>query len=157
VAVASTTPKISLASARAAGTRKASLVQQTTAVTTAELVIYSGGPSRNVAPKLAYDVLTKGIRADQTPSRLHTIVDATTGATLTVWDEIESVTGNGIYAGQVTIGTTAGAGTYSMSDAEGNYTTDLGGPRGRQRHGHLRGSRHDFHRHQQHVWQRHPR
>ncbi len=57
-------------------------------------------PSRRqgkAIPKLAYDVLTLGVRADQTPSRLHTIVDANTGATLLSFDEIQTGTGNGIY------------------------------------------------------------
>ena len=54
-------------------------------------------------PRLAYDVLTVGVRADQTPSRLHTIVDANTGATLASWDEVETGTGNSLYSGPVTI------------------------------------------------------
>ncbi|NMM24209.1 MAG: M4 family metallopeptidase, partial [Phycicoccus sp.] len=77
-------------------------------------------------PKLAYDVLTEGMRADQTPSRLHTIVDATVGAILESFDEVENGTGNGIFVGTVTIGTTAGT-SWSMRDAVGNYTTDLNG------------------------------
>jgi len=129
VAVASTKPKTSLALASAAGTRKASLVQKTaTAATKGELVVYSGGASGRAAPKLAYDILTVGVRADQTPSRLHTIVDANKGATLASWDEIHDATGtgNGIYAGTVSIGTTAGP-PWSMRDTVGNYTTDLHG------------------------------
>ena len=50
-------------------------------------------------PELAYEVVTEGIKADQTPSRLHTIVDATTGKTLTTRDDIKHGTGNGIYVG----------------------------------------------------------
>ena len=128
VAVASTTPKISVDSAEATGTQKAASVQKTTAVTKGELVVYSGNANPKATPKLAYDVLTEGFRADQTPSRLHTIVDADTGATLTSYDEIENATGtgngNGIYSGAVSIGTTIGT-PYSMLDAVGNYTTDL--------------------------------
>ncbi|HEY5180868.1 MAG TPA: M4 family metallopeptidase, partial [Dermatophilaceae bacterium] len=128
VAVASTTPKISVASAEATGTQKAASVQKTTAITKGELVVYSGNANPKATPKLAYDVLTEGFRADQTPSRLHTIVDADTGATLTSYDEIENATGtgngNGIYSGAVSIGTTIGT-PYSMLDAVGNYTTDL--------------------------------
>jgi len=120
VAVPSTTPKIGLASAQAAGGRLASSAQRTTSASKGELVVYAGGAT----PKLAYDVLTEGIRADQTPSKLHTIVDADTGATLESFDEIENGTGNGIFVGTVAIGTTAG---YSMRDAVGDYTTDLNG------------------------------
>jgi len=122
VAPPSTTPKLSLASALAAGARRSASVQQVTSAVTRELVVYNGGST----PKLAYDVLSTGTRADQTPSRWHTIVDAQTGATLQSYDEIENGTGNGIYVGSVPLGTTAGAG-YSMSDAVGNKTADLNG------------------------------
>ena len=126
VVVASAKPKLSLSSAQATGSRKASLVQQTTAATKGELVVYSGGASSKAEPKLAYDVLTTGVRADQTPSRVHTIVDANTGATLSTWDEIKNGAGNGIYSGPVTIGTTAGP-LWTMRDAAGNHATDLNG------------------------------
>ena len=123
VGVASTTPKISLAAAKAAGGRKASSVQKTTAASKGELVVYAGG-SGKATPKLAYDVLTQGVRADQTPSRLHTIVDANTGATLLSYDEIENGTGHGIFVGNVTIGTT-NVPPWTMRDAVNNYTTNL--------------------------------
>jgi len=124
VVVASTAPKLSLSAARAAGGRKAAVVQQGAAATKGELVVYSPGTSVKAKPRLAYDVLSTGVRADQTPSRLHTIIDAGTGATLSSWDEIENGTGNGLYVGTVPIGTTAGV-DYSLRDAVGNYTTDL--------------------------------
>ena len=129
ISVASTTPKISLSSAKAAGARKASLAQDVATATQGELVLYAGGNSPGVTPKLAYDVLTTGVRADQTPSRLHTVVDAASGATLASWDEVTNGTGNGLYVGTVPIGTTAGAaGTgFVMRDAMGNHTTDLNG------------------------------
>jgi len=122
VGVASTTPKISLDSAKAVGARKASFVQQTTSATKIDLVVYAGGAT----PKLSYAVLTEGVRADQTPSRLHTIVNADTGGTLASWDEIENGTGHGINVGTVPIGTTPGA-SFSMRDAAGHNTTDLNG------------------------------
>lgn len=134
VAVASTTPRVSLASANSAGARKASLVQKATASTKAELVVYSGGEgsggsrSGRATPKLAYDVRTNGVRADQTPSKLHTIVDANTGAVLTSFDEIHTGTGDGVHVGPVTIGTTGSAGAFSMTDTPaGNRTTDMNG------------------------------
>jgi Zn-dependent metalloprotease len=134
VAVASTNPTTSRASAFAAGTRKASRVQKHSAATKGgELVVYSGGSStaapgkvtRPAAPRLAYDVLTDGVRADQTPSRLHTIVDASTGGALASFDEIGRGTGDGIYVGSVDIGTTGPP--WTMRDTDGNYTTDLNG------------------------------
>src|SRR5450759_529229 len=126
VAVPSTTPKVSLTSARAVGAKKAASAQKTTSASTGELVVFAGDPTPKATSRLAYDVVTEGVRADQTPSRLHTIVEANTGATLQTWDEIENGTGNGIFVGTVPIGTTAGA-KYSMRDAVGNYTTDLNG------------------------------
>ncbi|HEY5180409.1 MAG TPA: M4 family metallopeptidase, partial [Dermatophilaceae bacterium] len=125
VAVSSMTPSVSLASADAAGAKKSASTQKTTTASAGELVVFAGD-SPKASPRLAYDVLTEGFRTDQTPSRLHTIVDATTGATLRTWDEIQNGTGHGIYVGTVPIGTTPGSG-YSMRDAVGNYTTDLNG------------------------------
>jgi Zn-dependent metalloprotease len=126
VAVASMTPKVALASAKVAGARTASAERATTSATKGEMVVYAGGAT----PKLAYDVLTEGVKADQTPSRLHTIVDADTGATLSTWDEIVKGTGDGIFVGKVAFGTAAGltaAGGFSMRDLAGNITTDLNG------------------------------
>jgi Zn-dependent metalloprotease len=68
VAVASTKPTVTLASARAAGARKAALVQERTSATTGQLVVYAARASRRAAPRLAYDVLSKGALADQTPA-----------------------------------------------------------------------------------------
>ncbi len=125
VAVPSTTAKVGLSAAKAAGAGNAALSGELTAsANTAELVVYADGDSPTAAPKLAYDVLTEGTRADQTPSRLHTVVDATTGVTLDSFDEIVTGTGNGLYVGTVNIGTIAG---FTMRDAVGNYTTDLNG------------------------------
>lgn len=85
-----------------------------------ELVVFQSA----TGPTLAYEVVTEGIKADQTPTRLHTIVDATTGKTLTSWDDIKHGTGNGIFVGSVTIGTTAGT-SYTMRDSHGNHATDM--------------------------------
>ncbi|GAA0622633.1 M4 family peptidase [Kribbella sandramycini] len=77
-------------------------------------------------PVLAYEVVTTGVKPDQTPSVLHSFVDAKTGAVLAQDDEIKTGTGNSMYSGQVSIGT---SGSYSMSDPSrgGNNTTDLNG------------------------------
>ena len=114
------TPTVSAAAARSAGLA-ASHAQREQA-SPGELVIFMthGGP------RLAYEVVTEGVRADQTPSRVHTIVDATTGATLQSWDDIKNGTGNGIFVGTVSLGTTGSSGSYSLKDSRGNYTTDLG-------------------------------
>jgi Zn-dependent metalloprotease len=91
----------------------------------AELVVYAGG----TAPRLAYEVVTEGVRPDQTPSRLHTVVDARTGRELTRWDDVKEGTGRSIYSGTVTIGTTRGATSFSMVDRArgGSWTTDMRG------------------------------
>jgi Zn-dependent metalloprotease len=126
IAVASMTPKVALASAQAGGAKNATLAHETTSTSKGEMVVYADGAT----PKLAYDVLTRGIKPDQTPSRLHTIVDANTGATLSTWDEIHTGSGDGIFVGKVTIGTAAGltaAAGFSMRDLVGNTTTDLHG------------------------------
>ncbi|MDR6862463.1 M4 family metallopeptidase [Phycicoccus sp. 3266] len=113
VAVASTSPRLSAAqaSSRAGG------------ATRSDLVVYaakSGG-------RLAWDTVREGVKADQTPSRLHTVVDATTGATLDSWDEITPGTGSSMYSGTVSLGTTLSGGSYLLKDSVGNYTTDLNG------------------------------
>ncbi|GAA2739783.1 hypothetical protein GCM10009867_37270 [Pedococcus aerophilus] len=88
-----------------------------------DLVVYAAASG----PRLAYDVVTEGVRADQTPSRLHTIVDARSGATLDSYDDIVEGTGNSQYSGTVTLGTTLSGGSYQLKDSVGNYTTDLNG------------------------------
>ncbi|RKT79824.1 Zn-dependent metalloprotease [Terracoccus luteus] len=118
---ASLTPRIdrSRAEATAAATSRAA-GKRTGA---GELVVFQGA----TGPRLAYDVVTTGVQADQTPSRLHTVVDATTGATLTSFDEIKHGTGQGIFVGTVSLGTTSSGGSHQLRDSIGNYTTDLNG------------------------------
>ncbi|MFC7488850.1 M4 family metallopeptidase [Knoellia sp. CPCC 206453] len=110
-----TSPKLSPGQAR--GVAKAA------GQDSSSLVVLAGG----AGPRLAYDVVVESVRADQTPSRLHTIVDAQSGATLDRYDDIVEGTGSSQYSGTVTLGTTLSAGSYQLKDAFGNYTTDLGG------------------------------
>src|SRR5689334_950293 len=117
--VASTTPRVTAATARATGSRTAALARKSAAA--GELVVYAGGAT----PRLAYDVLVTGVAADQTPTRLHTVVDATTGKTLARWDDVKEGSGKGIFVGNVTVGTTPSGSSYLLKDAVGNYTTDL--------------------------------
>ncbi len=111
----STSPKLTLGQARKAARADSG--------TSSALVVYAGA----AGPRLAYDVLTVGTKADQTPSRLHTVVDASTGSTLDSWDEVVEGTGSSMYSGTVTIGTTLSGGSYQLKDAVGNFTTDLNG------------------------------
>jgi len=78
--------------------------------------------------KLAYQTEVTGWAKDgQTPSRLQVITDATSGAILSAWDEIEPVTGSGtgVYSGTVSLSTTqASTSSYNLTDpTHGNGTT----------------------------------
>lgn len=119
IAVDSTSPKVAKSSAISKGAAKSKAKQ--TAAPTGELVIYAAGDT----PRLAYEVLTEGVKADQTPSRALTYIDAQTGAVLSSSEQIAEGSGNGIYVGNVSIGTSGTSGNYSLKDAQGNYTTDL--------------------------------
>ena len=110
---------------------------------TSRLVVYA----RNVAPTLAHEVVFAGLKADQTPTDMHYIVDAKTGKLLEKWDTIETGkpggggtactgtsaagTGNTLYDGSVTINTTQCTSTtgFQLKDLTrgGGYTTDLNG------------------------------
>ncbi|MFC0627895.1 M4 family metallopeptidase [Kribbella deserti] len=121
IAPALRTPKISKAAAQAKGLATAQATKDE-APAGSELVVLV----TDQGPKLAYDVLTTGTRANQVPTRLHTFVDAGTGAVLLTDDEIKTGTGDGIYVGNVAINTTAKAGGgFEMRDAVGHTATDV--------------------------------
>lgn len=117
IAPASTTAKVNKASAIATARRTAKF--KATA-TTSELVVFAS----DQGDRLAHDTVVKGVKKDQTPSRLHVVIDAQTGKTLASWDEIHSADGEGIFVGTVTIDTKAANGTHQMIDTvRGNGTT----------------------------------
>ena len=111
----STSPKLTVGQARSAA--------KADGLAPSALVVFAG----ESGPRLAYDVVEVGTKADQTPSRLHTVVDADNGATLDSWDEVVEGTGNSMYSGTVSLGTTLSAGSYQLKDTVGNFTTDLNG------------------------------
>ncbi|WP_425834105.1 M4 family metallopeptidase [Kribbella sp. DT2] len=119
VAVSSTKPALSQASAL--GTAAKSAEFKATSNKGSLIVFAATG-----TPVLAYEVVTTGTKADQTPSVLHSYIDAKSGAVLAQDDEIKTGTGNSMYSGTVSIGT---SGSFSMTDPSrgGNYTTDLNG------------------------------
>ncbi|WP_404382541.1 M4 family metallopeptidase [Knoellia locipacati] len=119
-AVASTTPRKSDSEARGVAARKAG---ESSVVKDSELVVWAGGDS----PRLAWEVVTEGVKPDQTPTRLHTLVDADTGAIVHSWDDIKVGTGNSQYSGQVTLNSTQSGSSWLLRDSVGNYTTDLNG------------------------------
>ncbi|MEU5718701.1 M4 family metallopeptidase [Streptomyces sp. NPDC020403] len=79
-------------------------------------------------PTLAWETVVTGAQADGTPSELHVITDAATGKQLYSYEAIETGTGNAMYSGQVTLGT-SGTGSFTLTDASrgGHKTYDLNG------------------------------
>jgi zinc metalloprotease ZmpA len=95
-----------------------------------ELVIFARGEK----PTLAYEVVLEGMKDDGTPSSLHVVVDATSGAVLESADEVETAaasgTGKSLYLGSVSIAVNSISGGYEMRDpsrGKGFYTLNLGG------------------------------
>ena len=120
VAVTSTSPAVAETAAEQSAARRAGYTPRTN---DGELVVWAGEGS----PRLAWDVVTEGVKADQTPSRLHTIVDADSGAVITAYDEVKNGTGSSQYSGTVTLNTIQSGSTWQLRDSVGNYTTDLNG------------------------------
>jgi Zn-dependent metalloprotease len=119
VTPSSFTPTVSKSAAQAAGLAAAKATGEK--ASTPELVVFMTAKG----PRLAYEAVTEGIKADQTPTRLHTFVDARTGATLASSDDVNEGTGYGIFVGTVSIATSGSSGSYTMRDTHGNYATDL--------------------------------
>ncbi|MFC0625946.1 M4 family metallopeptidase [Kribbella deserti] len=122
IAVASVKPRLSEAAAEAKGAKEAGYAPKTNK---GDLVIFAADGK----PRLAYEVITTGVRADQTPSQLHTYVDAATGAVLAENERVRTGNGNSMYSGQVGIGTSKPGTNFEMKDTSrgGNNTTDLNG------------------------------
>jgi len=78
-------------------------------------------------PRLAWQTVVTGMGPDgQTPSTLHVVSDARSGAVISSFDEVEQVagTGSGVYSGTVSIDTTPSGSGYQLQDpAHGNGTT----------------------------------
>lgn len=82
-------------------------------------------------PVLAWEVVTTGVRADGTPSRLASYVDARTGRVLRREEQIHTADGQGesLYSGTVALQVTQKGSSYELRDATrgGNHTTDMNG------------------------------
>lgn len=75
-------------------------------------------------PVLAYETVVGGLQHDGTPSELHVVTDAGTGAELYRWQAVHTGTGNTMYSGQVTVGSVQSGGSYQLTDAgRGNHRT----------------------------------
>lgn len=83
-------------------------------------------------PVLAFETVVGGLQDDGTPSELHVVTNAKTGAKITEWQAVETGTGNTMYSGQVTIGTSASGSNFTLNDAvRGSHKTyDLNGGTG---------------------------
>ncbi|MFJ4825546.1 M4 family metallopeptidase [Streptomyces bacillaris] len=106
IAVASTTPKLKSAAADA---RK---------------VIWAGHGGK---PVLAFETVRTGVQKDGTPSRVHTLTDATTGEKLYSYEAVKTGAGHGQYSGEVEITTTRTDAGFELTDGErgGHKTYDL--------------------------------
>ncbi|MFF1724463.1 M4 family metallopeptidase [Streptomyces sviceus] len=122
IKVTSLTPKVSAAKASAQALRAAQAAGADKAGTdrAPRKVIWAG----NGTPTLAYETVVGGLQEDGTPNQLHVITDAATGAKLYEYQGIETGTGNTMYSGTVTLGTTQSGSTYNLTDgARGNHKT----------------------------------
>ncbi|MFJ1971741.1 M4 family metallopeptidase [Streptomyces sp. NPDC087903] len=83
-------------------------------------VIWAGAGT----PTLAYETVVGGLQEDGTPNELHVVTDAATGKKLYEYQGIETGTGNTMYSGSVTLGTTQSGSTYNLTDgARGGHKT----------------------------------
>ncbi|WP_412539235.1 M4 family metallopeptidase [Longispora sp. K20-0274] len=118
--------KAGLSAADAAGRALAASPAATKNVDGQQLVVFAD----NGATRLAYEVVVGGVRADQTPSAYHVVVDAQSGDVLDGWDTIQAEgTGHGYHVGDVAVGTTLTGGAYQLNDGArgGHKTYDLNG------------------------------
>jgi Zn-dependent metalloprotease len=114
IAVASTTAVKSADSAKsyALGRAKAEGAAAPAALNAPRKVIWAATGK----PVLAWESVIGGLQDDGTPSQLHVVTDAATGAKLYEYQGIETGVGNTEYSGQVTLGTTQSGSTYTLTD-----------------------------------------
>ncbi|MFF9034918.1 M4 family metallopeptidase [Streptomyces sp. NPDC014892] len=123
IAVPSLTPTVSRAKAekQALGAAKAEDAKSPDINRAPRKVVWAASGK----PVLAYETVVGGFQHDGTPQELHVITDATSGAKLYEWEAVETGTGNTVYSGQVTLGTTQSGSTYNLTDgARGNHKTN---------------------------------
>ncbi|MGW2964988.1 M4 family metallopeptidase [Streptomyces sp. NPDC001220] len=113
IKVASTTAAFTKSAAQAKALKAAkALDAEKPAADSARKVIWAG----NGTPKLAWETVVGGFQDDGTPSQLHVVTDATTGAELYRYQAVKSGTGNTQYSGTVTLNTTLSGSTYQLYD-----------------------------------------
>ncbi|MFJ3881503.1 M4 family metallopeptidase [Streptomyces sp. NPDC090077] len=75
-------------------------------------------------PVLAFETVVGGLQDDGTPSALHVITNAKTGAKISQWQGVQTGTGNTQYSGQVTLGTSQSGSNWTLTDAgRGSHKT----------------------------------
>ncbi|MCX5331244.1 MULTISPECIES: M4 family metallopeptidase [unclassified Streptomyces] len=111
---ATTTAAVSAAKAKsqALGAAKAEDAKSPAVNRAPRKVIWAGDGK----PTLAYETVVGGFQHDGTPQELHVVTDAATGEKLYEWEAIETGTGNTVYSGSVTLGTTQSGSTYNLTD-----------------------------------------
>ncbi|WP_234441762.1 M4 family metallopeptidase [Streptomyces sp. WM6386] len=111
---ATTTAAVSAAKAKsqALGAAKAEDAKSPAVNRAPRKVIWAGDGK----PTLAYETVVGGFQHDGTPQELHVVTDAATGEKLYEWEAIETGTGNTVYSGTVTLGTTQSGSTYNLTD-----------------------------------------
>ncbi|GAA2453961.1 M4 family metallopeptidase [Streptomyces macrosporus] len=127
ITVASTSADVSAAAAEKSALRAASAQE------TAEAE--AGDAPRKVIwaadgkPALAWETVVTGVQEDGTPSELHVVTDARTGKKLAEWEGVHTGTGESMYSGRVTLGTSGSGSSYTLTDAArgGHKTHDLNG------------------------------
>ncbi|MCQ9136376.1 M4 family metallopeptidase [Streptomyces hilarionis] len=113
VSVRSTTATYSKAAAETKALKAArALDAKDPAARSARKVIWAGSGT----PKLAWETVVGGLQHDGTPSKLHVITDAATGAELSRYQGVETGTGNTQYSGSVSLSTTLSGSTYQLYD-----------------------------------------
>ncbi|TKA09620.1 M4 family metallopeptidase [Actinacidiphila oryziradicis] len=113
VKVASTTPKVTAATAEGKAVQVAKTLKAVKpAAKSARKVVWAA----QGAPTLAWETVVSGLQDDGTPSQLHVITDAATGKKLSQYQGIETSTGNSQYSGTVNLSTTLSGSTYQLYD-----------------------------------------
>ena len=113
VSVKSTKATYSKASAQTKALKAAqALDAKDPAAKSARKVIWAGEGT----PRLAWETVVTGLQDDGTPSKLHVVTDAATGAKLSQWQAVETGTGNTQYSGTVSLSTTLSGSTYQLYD-----------------------------------------
>ncbi|GGX88330.1 M4 family metallopeptidase [Streptomyces hiroshimensis] len=129
----STEAALSLTSTDAAQPASAAAKAALSAASAQHTTKPSAGTPRKVVwasagtPVLAYETVVEGVQPDGTPSELHVITDAGTGAELFRYEAIETGTGTSQYSGTVPLTTTKSGSSYQLNDSArgGHKTYDL--------------------------------